>query len=57
MRIVRIIYAFQIETQQRQLSESCEEDIAARHLIVDLQSKGQDKFLIAKMGRDINRGI
>lgn len=43
----------QLKSQQLMLSQFSDEEISARHLIVDLQSQSDEKYLLAKTTREL----
>lgn len=45
----------QLCSQQKVLNEQSEDEITLRHLIVDLQSDSQEKYIIAKMTKDLKK--
>lgn len=45
----------QLGSQQMLINERSEDEIALRHMIVDLQSDSQEKYIIAKIGRDLKQ--
>uniref|UniRef100_A0A1A9WP16 Uncharacterized protein n=1 Tax=Glossina brevipalpis TaxID=37001 RepID=A0A1A9WP16_9MUSC len=47
----------QIQSQQKLLNDITDNHISLRHLVADLQSTSEEKFLIAKMHRDLDNGI
>lgn len=47
------IAQYQLKSQQLMLSQFSDDEIVARHLIVDLQSKSNENYLLAKTVRDL----
>lgn len=45
----------QLTAQQKLLSEQSADEVALRHLIVDLQSDSNEKYIIAKTNRELKR--
>lgn len=51
-----VIAREQIQSQQKLLNDITDNHISLRHLVADLQSTSEEKFLIAKMQRDLDNG-
>uniref|UniRef100_A0A1B0FAW9 Centrosomal protein cep290 n=1 Tax=Glossina morsitans morsitans TaxID=37546 RepID=A0A1B0FAW9_GLOMM len=49
-----VIAREQIQSQQKLLNDITDNHISLRHLVADLQSTSEEKFLIAKMQRDLD---
>lgn len=45
----------QVKMYQQTFGQQSEEEIALRHLIVDLQSESNEKYILAKTGRELQR--
>lgn len=48
-------FDFQIKSQQQILAKASEEEINLRHLVVDIQATSNEKYIIAKLNRELQQ--
>lgn len=45
----------QIKSQQQILAKTSEDEISLRHLVVDIQATSNEKYIIAKLSRELQQ--